>query len=152
MATGHFGSQSYVDKALTKLSDIKDIPPITMDSNTFDDLVNNDVLMLRNRVADLEDELSKVKLNVIETIKEVPVEVMVPVERIVEKIIEKEVQVIKEFPVFKEKIIKEFVDVVREVERIKEVEVVKEIKFVPIWIYGIFLVETLTIIVLLFKK
>ena len=108
---------------------------------------------LHARIAELEQQIKDVPHKIVEVIKEVPTiverEVIVPVERIVERVVE--VQVIKEFPVMKEKIVTEFVDrpitVVKEVEK----EVIRQIKFVPLWAYGALLVQSLIIVVLLFK-
>jgi seryl-tRNA synthetase len=107
--------------------------------------------ILKTRIEELENKALNIETKIVEVIKEVPVEVIREVRVVEERIVEKEVQVIKEFPVYKEKIIKEFVD--RPIETIREIEkeVVREIKTLPIWVYGVFLIETLTIVILLLK-
>jgi hypothetical protein len=114
--------------------------------------VDMEKLALQNRVFELENELAEKEagmVEIVEVIKEIPVEVVKEVRVVEERIIEKEVQVIKEFPVIKDRIVKEFVDVVREIEVIKEVE--KQVKVVPFWVYGALGVQTLAIIILLLK-
>lgn len=150
----HVGPKAFIDSLQ---QGAKAVFPGYKGTEVFD----NEILMLKNKISDLEHSLSTQEVKYIEVIKEVPVdiikeiqvEVIKEVKVIEEKIVEKivEIQVIKEFPVFKEKIIKEFID--RPFETIKEIEklVVKEIKIVPYYVYGIMIIETLAIIGLLLK-
>lgn len=153
MATGHWGSQEYVEGVNMKRASIL-TPVETFITNSTQPIlqeIDAEKLALKNKIEDLEYQLANQEAKIVEVIKEVPVEVVREIRTIEEKIVEKEVQVIKEFPVYKEKIIKEFVD--RPIEVVKEVEkeIVKEIKLVPLWAYGALLAQTLTIIILLLK-
>lgn len=110
-----------------------------------------DVVREVERIKEVIVPVEKIVEKEVQVIKEVPVEIIKEVIVPVERVVEKEVQIVKEFPVYQEKIIKEFVD--RPIEVVKEVEkeVIKLVKFVPMYVYGALLVETLIIIALLIK-
>jgi hypothetical protein len=127
------------------------------------DFVINDVTSLRNRISDLEYELSEQKIKKI--IEYVPQEVIKEVKIIEEKIIEKPVEVIKyvekEVRVIEEKILEVIKEVPKEIKIIEErtiekpVEIIKHIDKIihkiPNWVIGMISIETIAIILLLIK-
>lgn len=102
---------------------------------------------LREQAAFLQKQLLEIQPEVIETVKHIQVEV--PVEVI--KYVDREIHSVTEFPVFKEKIIKEFVEIPKEVIKEIEREVRVEVKLMPLWGYVALLVQTALIVALLLK-
>lgn len=144
MGSAHFGPKHLVQI-------IKDQQGISTSTLQIPIEVDN-TLSLKNRIADLEYELSIIPKEIIKYI-EVPVEntIIKEIERLVPfetiKEIEKRVEVIIEKPI---EIIKH-VEVVVEKLITKEVQVVQEMKSIPKWMYVLTGIQMLVIISLLIK-
>jgi len=114
---------------------------------------DNSAILLQNRISELEYQLQRTQIQFVERIKEV--EVIKEIKVIEEKIIEIPIEIIKE--VIKKEFIEipKYIEVLKdriiekEVEVIKEIE--KEIKVVPLLVWGIMIVETVILIGLLIK-